>query len=141
MEIEIDGQTYRVGNLDARTQFHIVRRLVPVFGGLASSLPAIKAGGEAAVLDALPKMASAIARLSDDDADYCIFGLLKVVSRKQPNGLGWGPVATGNALMYDDIGMAQMLRLAWEALSSNMGGFFAALPSALSGGVQKPSAK
>ena len=132
MELELDGHTYRVGKLDARAQFHIVRRLAPVLGELAPALQGGKGG-----LDALPLIATAVAKLSDADADYCIFGLLKVVSRKQPNGLGWGPVATENLLMYDDIGMTQMLKLAWEALTFNMSGFFAALPSDLKEAAQK----
>ena len=132
MELELDGHTYRVGKLDARAQFHIVRRLAPVLGELAPALQGGKGG-----LDALPPIATAVAKLSDADADYCIFGLLKVVSRKQPNGLGWGPVSTDNLLMYDDIGMPQMLKLAWEVLSFNMSGFFAALPSDLKEAAQK----
>lgn len=132
MELELDGHTYRVGKLDARAQFHIVRRLAPVLAELAPALQGGKGG-----LDALPPIATAVAKLSDADADYCIFGLLKVVSRKQPNGLGWGPVATENLLMYDDIGMTQMLKLAWEALTFNMSGFFAALPSDLKEAAQK----
>lgn len=132
MELELDGHTYRVGKLDARAQFHIVRRLAPVLGELAPALQGGKGG-----LDALPPIATAVAELSDADADYCIFGLLKVVSREQPNGLGWGPVATENLLMYDDIGMTQMLKLSWEALTFNMSGFFAALPSDLKEAAQK----
>lgn len=132
MELELDGHTYRIGKLDARAQFHIVRRLAPVLGELAPALQGGKGG-----LDALPLIATAVAKLSDADADYCIFGLLKVVHRKQPNGLGWGPVATENLLMYDDIGMTQMLKLAWESLMFNMSGFFAALPSDLKEAAQK----
>lgn len=132
MELELDGHTYRVGKLDARAQFHVVRRLAPVLGELAPALQGGKGG-----MEALPAIATAVAKLSDADADYCIFGLLKVVSRKQPNGLGWGPVSTENLLMYDDIGMTQMLKLAWEALTFNMSGFFAAMPPALQEDLQK----
>jgi len=132
MELELDGHSYRIGKLDARAQFHIVRRLAPVMGELVPALQGGKGG-----LAALPPIATAVAKLSDADADYCIFGLLKVVSRKQPNGLGWGPVSTESLLMYDDISMAQMLKLAWETLAFNMSGFFAALPSDLKEAAQK----
>jgi hypothetical protein len=43
--------------------------------------------------------------------------------------------------MYDDITMPTMLKLAWEALSFNMSGFFAALPSDLKEAAQKVSAQ
>jgi hypothetical protein len=134
MEFELKGHTYRAGKIDARAQFHIVRRLAPVLGEIAPAA----AGGKLGGLDALPPLANAIAKLSDADADYCLFGLLAVVSRKQPQGTGWGPVTTtGNLLMYDDLDMVGMLQLAWKALEFNMQGFFAALPSGLKEAAQK----
>lgn len=135
MEFELKGQTYSVGKIDARSQFHIVRRLAPVIGEIAPSA----ANGKMAGLDALPPLASAIAKLSDADADYCLFGLLGVIKRKQGQGLGYGPVVAGNALMYDDIDMAAMLQLAWKALEFNLSGFFAALPSDLQKAAQTAS--
>ena len=131
MELELEGRTYRANKIDARTQFHIVRRLAPVLGEIA---PALQGKGG---LDALPPLANAVAKLTDSDADYVIFGLLKAVVRKQDQGLGWGPVATGEQLMYDDITMPLMLKLAWQSFSFNMSGFFAALPSDLKEAAQK----
>lgn len=131
MEFELEGRTYRANKIDARTQFHIVRRLAPVLGEIA---PAMQGKGG---LDALPPLANAVAKLTDSDADYIIFGLLKAVVRKQDHGLGWGPVATGEQLMYDDITMPLMLKLAWQSFSFNMSGFFAALPSDLKEAPQK----
>lgn len=131
MEFELEGRTYRANKIDARTQFHIVRRLAPVLGEIA---PALQGKGG---LDALPPLANAVAKLTDSDADYVIFGLLKAVVRKQDQGLGWGPVATGEQLMYDDTTMPLMLKLAWQSFSFNMSGFFAALPSDLKEAAQK----
>lgn len=136
MEFETEGRTYKVNKIDARSQFHIVRRLAPVLGQVAPAIQGGKGG-----MDALPALADAIAKLSDDDADYVLFGLLKVVNRKQDQGLGWGPVCTGTSIMYDDITMPTMLKLAWEAMSFNMSGFFAALPSDLKEAAQKASAQ
>lgn len=138
MEFEIEGRTYRANKIDARSQFHIVRRLAPVLGEIA---PAIQAGGKQGGMEALPALTAAIAKLSDTDADYCIFGLLKAVSRKQDQGLGWGPVCAETSIMYDDITMPIMLQLAWKAFSFNMSGFFAALPSDLKEAAQKVSAQ
>ena len=136
MEFETEGRTYKVNKIDARSQFHIVRRLAPVMGQVAPAVQGGKGG-----MEALPALADAIAGLSDADADYVLFGLLKAVVRKQDQGLGWGPVATGTAIMYEDITMPTMLKLAWEALSFNMSGFFAALPSDLKEAAQKVSAQ
>jgi hypothetical protein len=135
MEFELEGQTYRANKIDARAQFHIVRRLAPVIGELAPALQNGKGG-----MDALPPLANAIAKLPDSDADYCLFGLLASLSRKQPQGLGWAPVCTGTSLMYDDISMVSMLKLAWQALQFNMSGFFAGLPSDLQEAALKANA-
>jgi hypothetical protein len=135
MEFEIKGQTYKATKMDARAQFHIVRRLAPVLGELAPAA----ASGKVQGLDALPPLANAIAKLTDADADYCLFGLLAVISRKQPQGMGWSPVCTTNLMMYDDIDMVVMLQLAWKALEFNMSGFFAALPLDLKEATQKVS--
>ena len=137
MEFELAGQSYRAGKIDARAQFHIVRRLAPVLGELAPSL----AAGSKQGMEALPALANAIAKLSDTDADYCLFGLIGVISRKQPQGMGWGPVSTGTTLMYEDVTMPVMLQLAWKSLQFNMSGFFAALPSDLKEAAQKASAQ
>lgn len=135
MEFTLNQHTYAIGKIDARSQFHIVRRLAPVLGEIAPAA----AGGKIKGLDALPPLANAIAKLSDEDADYCLFNLLAAVRRKQPQGMGWGPVSTGNILMYDDLDMVAMLQLAWKALEHNIAGFFAALPSGLTEAAQKAS--
>jgi len=138
MEFELAGKKYKVGKIDARLQFHIVRRLAPVLSELAPALRA-KKDGDGDGIQALVPLAGAIAKLSDEDADYCIFGLLKAVYRDQGQGLGSGPVSTGTSLMYDDITMPIMLQLAWKSLSFNMSGFFDALPSDLKEAAQKAS--
>ena len=67
----MDGHDYRIATLDARKQFHIVRRMLPVISGIA-------AGGEA-----LDKIAECVGKLSDEDADYVLFGLLSAVSAQR----------------------------------------------------------
>lgn len=136
MEFELSGNKYIVGKLDARLQFHIIRRLAPVLSELAPALKNKNVGAEALV-----PLTGAIAKLSDEDADYCLFGLLKAVNRFQGQGLGTGPVATGNTLMYNDIDVPTMLQLAWKSMSFNMSGFFAGLPSDLKEAVQTASVK
>ena len=135
MDIELGGQTYRAGTIDARTQFHIVRRLAPVLSELVPVVQGDKSDG----LSALPALAGALSKITDADADYCLFGLLKVAMRKQSVG-GWGPVCTGTTLLYDDITMPLMLQLAWAVFQQNLASFFAAFPSALSAAPPAPNA-
>lgn len=129
MDIDLSGHSYKCGTIDARKQFHIVRRLAPVMGSVAK-------GG-----DALDAITAAISKLSDDDADYVVFGLLACVTRKQDNGLGWAKVSNGNALMFADISMGDMLKLAYHAFEANMQDFFAVIRSTLKEQQQPQSAQ
>lgn len=120
----VDGNEYKAGKIDARKQFHIVRRLAPVMSGVA---PVASADG-----DVFSALANAMAALSDDDADYVLFGLLDCMTRKQASGLGWAKVTAGKSLMFDDISMSAMLKIAFIAFEENMQDFFAVVRSALS---------
>lgn len=132
-EFEINDKTYRVSKLNAKKQFHIVRRLSPVLGTLAAALDDDIKG-----LEAIPSIANAISTLSDNDADYCIFNLLSVIKRKQDKGLGWGPITTtGDQIMYDDITLQVMMRLVWKSLYFNFHDFFQGLPLDLTGDFLK----
>jgi len=129
MDIVIGDATYRTGRLDARRQFHVVRRLAPVLSSL-SDLSGL--GSES--LEALEPLARAVAGMVDADADYVINKCLGVVERRQPSG-GWARVMSGDKLMFEDLDMAAMLRLVWAVLEDNLSGFFADLPRGLPGAV------
>ena len=136
MELEIAGKQYRVAKINAVEQFHIARQLAPVLGEIAPHAGA----GEKGALDALPAIAKALAAMPRESADSVLFGLLAAVQRKEPQGLGWSAVVSGQAMMYQDIGLPEMMQLAWAALRENLGDFFAAIPSALPGGNPNHSA-
>lgn len=135
MEYELNGINYKIGKLDALSQFHIVRRLAPIVSELAPNINGEKKDD----LGALTAIAGAISKLTDDDANYVIFGLLKVVSRQQANGIGYAQICVGGVLMFEDIDMAGMMNLTWQVLTHNLSGFFAALPSTLTGESPKLS--
>jgi hypothetical protein len=135
MEFELNGINYKIGKLDALSQFHIVRRLAPILSELAPNIN----GKQTNELGALTAIAGAISKLTDADANYVIFGLLKVVSRQQPQGLGYAQVAVGESLMFEDIDMGNMMKLVWQVLTHNLSGFFAGLPSTSTGENLKPS--
>jgi hypothetical protein len=124
-EIELNGHKYRIGKLPAKAQFHIARRLLPLLSSLSDLT-----GGEAKALEAIGR---AIGALSDAEADYVLFGLLRAVSRRIEGG-GWSAVVAGEAsLAYDDINMMTMLKLAGEVFRENLGDFLGGLPPALAG--------
>ena len=144
MEFELTGHQYRVKSMDARAQFHILRKMTPALGGLKSlagkgindalkeksaESEEEKAEREAKVFDALAGFGAELAKLSEDDADFVLFGLLGAVSRKEEKGLGWAQVCTGKRMMYEDIGLADMLHLAGRSAMHNFKDFFQSLLS------------
>lgn len=137
MDYNLNGIDYKIKKLNARSQFHIVRRLAPVLGGLAPS-PS-DSDSDNKDMAQFASLAKAISGLSDEDSDYCLFGLLNAVSRKEDKGLGYSPIVNGYNFMYQDIDFKSMLLLAWEVLSFNLSDFFADLPSDLKEVVQSAS--
>jgi hypothetical protein len=132
-DLTVNGLDYKFDKIPALAQFHIVRRLAPIIGELLGAVgPSLKGGktevNQDEMLKALVPITTALAKLSDEDADYIIFGLLKVVTRKQSGG-GWAKIVTGSVLMFDDIDMKVMVQLAVKSFMVNLGGFITALPS------------
>ena len=136
-DVRVGGHDYKFGKLNALEQFHIMRRLTGMLGKLGPIIGKLKGlkgldDLEAVGVEVIGPLGEAFAGMSDADADHCLFGLLKVVERKHGQGVvGYGPVVTGNALMFVDMTMPVMLQLAWKSLAHNMAGFLAALPSDL----------
>jgi hypothetical protein len=132
-EFETKGHTYRVGRMDAKRQFHVLRRMGPIMPGLmALDGKGLDADEDAQA--ALGALTTALAEIQDVDMDYILDSCLAVAERKQPAG-GWARVSTGGALMFEDIDMAVMLQIAWQALQHNLSGFFGGkLPDFSAGG-------
>jgi hypothetical protein len=116
--VEVGGQKYRIGRIDARKQFHVARRLAPLLAGM-SGVPD-KSAGFAAFLGPLT---DALSGMSDEDVDYVLDVCLGVCQRIQPNGHP-APVMVRGGLMFEDIDMGQMIQLAVKVIQENLGGFF-----------------
>ena len=117
-EIELSGNTYRIGKLSAYDQFHVIRRAAPVLGAIAEAE------------DTLAALTTALGQLPDDVADRILFGgLLKCVTRKGAGGVGWAPIVGGasNLLMFADITLPDMMRLARDSWADNFADFLAGL--------------
>ena len=143
-DTKIGENEYMPTKLSARTQFHIMRRLTPIIGDVVKAIQDSKGGDKDEMASkVIGPVAESLAKLSDADADYVLFGLLRAIKRKLPNGMGYSPICADghDAIMYEDINMQHMLQLAWVALRYNMSDFFAALPSDLKDAAQKLSAQ
>jgi len=127
IELQIDDHVYRIGKLDALSQFHVARRLAPVMaaiGGkvveLASSNPGMPQ--DEWMMTLFAPVADAVSRLTDDDSNYIITTVLSVVYRQQDEK--WAPVQVNKRMMFLDIDMQLMLRLTVESIKGNLGSFF-----------------
>lgn len=120
-DIEINGNLYRIGHMDARKQFHVSRRLAPLLAGLGSAL-ADKKSDLAATFQPI---AEALSKMSNEDMDYVLDNCLAVVSRQQGNQ--FAPVMSrGGGMMFEDIDLPTMMQLAIAVIRENLGGFFSA---------------
>jgi hypothetical protein len=148
LEFEHGGHKYRANKLSAKRQFHVSRRLAPLLFGLmksgALSGSAVPVGLDVQVDatvgdapnalsgDVLEALGSALATMSDTDADYVVDSCLAVVVRQQPGG-GWAQLMSGEKLMFEDLDMAGMLTITWQVVQDSLSGFFGTLPQGLPG--------
>lgn len=122
LAFSIKGFDYQCEPLNAREQFHVLRRLSPALAELASAVQ-----NDADVEGTLKSLGKSLAGLSDADADYCLFSLLKNVSRKQQNA-GWVKITVDQNVMFPDLTMVDLLQIAAKSFQCNFGDFFGELP-------------
>jgi len=143
VEFTIGAIKYRTRPLDAFKQFHVSRRLIPVLGELAKlftprdgALPMV---GKDDLPSAIVTVGGAISQMSDADSEYVLRTCMSVCDREIAGGVGWGAVINpAGALMYEDIGMAGMMQIAFQVIQENLASFFAALPSSSAGSEAEP---
>lgn len=135
-EVEIRGQVYQCTKLATPVQWHVYRRLLPVFQGLTplwSMTQMIRgANGEMApdmsgipIMAAMAALANTIGALGDTDADYVKDACLDAARWNQ--GGRWMPVrAPGGAFLCGAADAFDVqLRLVWEVLQESLGNFSA----------------
>lgn len=131
MEFELKGQQYRTAKMDAFAQLKVSRKLLPVLAGMMADFNGIKSaaqGGDVykAMEIALPKIADALADMSEEDTNAIIHPCLAVVSRQ--HGKGWTPVFGQGELMFDDIDLISMLQMVGRVVGDSLGNFLQELP-------------
>lgn len=129
--IESDGGRYQLGRLDARRQFHVVRRILPVIskagvGNMSLGLSSIDQ--DIATALASDVVISGISLMPDVDIDYIIDTCLSVCKKDQ-NG-HWADVKSGPTIMFPEVSssMSLMLKLVIGTIQFNLDGFFPSAP-------------
>ena len=135
-EFEVAGVIYRAGKLEAFKQFHVVRRLTPIFAALKNLKFVEDAETGVKKLDLantdIAPIAEALGSLSDEDSEYIINTCMNVCQRRQE--AGWMKVRSNNVFMFQDIDMNILLQLTWNVITENFAGFFSEAPRQNSGG-------
>lgn len=132
-DFEIGTRKFKLNKMDAFKQFHIVRRIGPILADLLPALKDIKkvSEGENSESDKLDQFAriatplmTGLSKLSDEDSNKVLFGLLSSVEVQQGMG-NWAKISTDTALMMNDLELPVLLQAAGKAFMFNLSGFFA----------------
>jgi hypothetical protein len=130
-EFTVAGQRYSFSKLDAFAQFHVARRLAPVF----SRIKAAAELGKTKADDAMEAAVLALSSMPEQDCNYVLHACLMSCKRQQ--GGVWANLTAGSTfpprMMFDDIGLAEMMQIAWHVLQGNFESFFSGLLATPSG--------
>jgi hypothetical protein len=155
VEIEVNGNTYFVGQMKSRQQRNVLRRVLPL---VVASKPLLsqlsKMLGSATVRDAetgeleisddvasseaddlfeaAGPIANALSNMADEQFNYVCDNCLGVVKRKVPGGLQDITISSGD-LRFEDISLPQQMQLIFAVLRENFGDFFGGSPGTLNG--------
>jgi hypothetical protein len=133
-EVTINNNVYTIGQLGARQQFHIARRLGPAIFSMAKG--AVEIGDDSSIPEemkaftAFGPLVEVLAKMPDEDADYVLDTCLSVVRRQQSVGtnVSWAHVfIPGSGMAFKDIDMPTMMNLAINVIQDNIGNFMPAL--------------
>lgn len=127
--LEVKGTTYRISKLNAMQQFHLTRRLLPIFAVMGISISQLRAGVKVDLSEFLPilePLSKIMAAMSDADSNYIILTCMGAVQRGSEGGK-WAPVTTETGQFMYPLEMAEMLRLVVEVLRENLGNFLKGL--------------
>lgn len=137
------GRDFRLSKLDAFKQFHIVRRLGPILGDvIPAAQKAVSSNKESASdeekLQTIAALAAPImnglSKLSDQDANTVLIGLLSCVEMRQDQAKNWAKLVVGESLMFNDLELPLMLQVAGRSFMYNLSGFFSFAHPASQGG-------
>lgn len=138
-EFEVNGVKFRSRKLNALDQFHVFRKLAPLFaavGSLAQALQVVddKGTGMLSVsMDSARPLIAAISSLPEKDCNEVLDKCLSVVDRDV--GQAYAPIWVPEAkrMMFDDLDDAVvMIQIAIEVIRNNLGNFSNAQSSLLS---------
>lgn len=137
-DFEIGSRKFKLNKIDAFKQFHIVRRIAPILSDLLPVAQKFQKMSDAELSNdqvaALAPILNGLSKLSDDDSNRVLMGLLSSVEMQQTAAGGWARLASNDMLMFQDLELPVLLQCAGRAFMFNMQGFFGVLPQVSQGG-------
>lgn len=133
---ELNGRDYQIEQFAPLKALHVTRKLIPLLSGFGAEIQKIvDSGGKIRpnVGDFLRDLGPGLegfARLPDEDVNYIVTTSLSVVKVKVEGDRGWARLMSASdptVPMYE-IDMVTMLRIVWEVLQQNLGGFLPTPP-------------
>lgn len=130
-DFEIGSRKFKLNKLDPFKQFHILRRLTPILSDLIPVAQKLSNGSSTPEqqFESLVPIMNGISKLSDEDANRVLFGLLSSVEMQQSHG-NWAKLSSDTQLMFQDIELPVLMQCAGRAFGFNLKGFLDGLPQA-----------
>ena len=129
--ITMGDKVYGYGKLPALTQFHVVRRCLPVMAPVIGTVMSLvkeqdKVARMKILLDNVGPFSKTLAEMKDEEANYVIRECLKVCT--SIHGGAHMPVSTADGTLTDTtISMPTMIRLTMAVVDQHLGDFFGLL--------------
>lgn len=133
MNFIINGHEYATIKMRVLDQLNLTRRLAPALGAMVKSIgpSASKAAivgdmtdeqAQERALTFIPIALDAIAGMSEADSNWVTLKCLECVQRKTDGG--YGQVARGDSIMFDDMELPEMLQVVGRVIQENLASFF-----------------
>ncbi len=140
MEVQIKDVRYSLAKLSVFDQLKVSRKLLPVLAGMLADFQVLREASQGgnmsrAMETVLPKIADAVAVMSEEDTNAVIYPCLAVVSRRHGKDT-WVPVFRDGVLVFDDIDLMTMLQLVGRVVGDSLGNFLPASPASVTEGQQ-----
>lgn len=134
MDFEVNGINYRAGKLNCFQQLTVVRKLAPLLKGVGGI--DLDSFGVANAAQQIGPLLDTLAELPEADVRLIIKTCLGVVSRQSGDRFVVVQTQSGE-LMFDDLGMTEVILICFNVIKANMTGFFAGLPSNMTAALTK----
>lgn len=134
MNFEVNGIRYKAGKLNCFQQLTIARKLAPLLKGLTDvDLEQAQSGN----LLSLGSLLDVIAGVPETDIQIVIKTCLSAVSRNSTGDKFSAMQTASGELMFDDLGLTELILVCFNTIKANMAGFTAGLPSNLTTTLSK----